>query len=272
MRIAAAVSLLGLCSCTSLSMAEPQIHVSPYLAIYQLRGKASVQSESAPGQPPQDNPPQTMRTFGQDHHREDVGVRVDIGDGFAGFRVDYYRLDMGTADTGLLGADWGRLQSGDVVRMTADMDELRIGYAEQLLKVETEYREQPLVFRLAAGGVFAQRSLTLRASTDDGARQQRVEIEGDVLYPAVRARLSWRAVALDVEYEVAPDELVLGGDWDGLQQDVEARLSYRLPQRDVTIFGGYRYTEFPAVGDANGFRYDADLRLDGFQLGVVLTF
>ncbi|MBL9077331.1 MAG: hypothetical protein JNL08_07505 [Planctomycetes bacterium] len=271
MRTAAALSLLGLCSCTSLTMAEPQIHVSPYLAVYQLRGTSSVQSEPSPGLV-QDNRSQPMRTFGQDHHREDVGVRVDIGDGFGGFRADYYRLDMGTGGSGALDADWGRLLAGDVVRMTADMDEVRVGYEEPLLDLETDFRDHPLRLRCAIGAVVAHRELNLRAATVDGVRQQRLELEGDVAYPAVRARLSWREVSLDVDYAAAPDAFVLGGDWDGMQQDLEVRLAYTLPMRDVTFFGGYRYSEFPATGDANGFRYDADLRLDGYQFGLVLTF
>lgn len=271
MRTAAAASLLGLCSCTSLTMAEPQIHVSPYLAVYELRGKVALQSETSPGGPIEDNEPQAMRTFGQDHHREDVGVRVDIGDGFAGFRVDYYRLDMGTADDGVLTDDWGRLPAGDTVAASAVMDELRVGYLERLFSFETEYRDQPLKFAVAGGAVLAHRDLSLRARSGGGA-SQRIDIDGYVAYPALRARLGWREVALDVEYALAPGDFVLGGDFDDLQQDFEARLAYTLPMRDVTFFGGYRYSELPAVGTANGFRYDSDLRIAGFQFGVVLTF
>ncbi|MBX3462183.1 MAG: hypothetical protein KF830_03355 [Planctomycetes bacterium] len=270
MRIAAAVGLLGLCSCTSLTMAEPQIHVSPYLAVYQLRGKTGMQSRPTPSDPLEDNAPQSLRTFGLDHYKEDVGVRVEIGDGFGGVRFDYYRLDMGTTKSGVLGDDYGALQAGDDVRMKADMDELRASYLEPLFDLETEYRNQPLKFRFAAGAVLAYRDLNLRASTVDGARSQRTQIEGNVVYPAIRARLTWRDVALDIDYAVSPD-LALGGDFEGLQQDFEARLSYRLPLRDITLFGGYRYSELVAEGTQGEFRYDADLRLDGFQFGVVLT-
>jgi hypothetical protein len=271
MRTAAIAGLLCLGSCTSLTMAEPEILVSPYLAVYQLRGDVGMQSQPTPGGPLQENAPQTMRTFGQDHHREDVGVRVDIGDRFGGFRLDYYRLDMGTGETGTLGADYGNLLAGDVVSMTATMDEFRIGYLEPLFAVETEYRDQPLKFRVAGGAVLAHRSLSLQARDDAGTRSQRTEIDGDVVYPAVRAQVSWRDFALDVDYAVSP-ELTLGGDFDGLQQDFEARLSYTLPMRDVTFFGGYRYSELPAKGSEGGLRYDADLVIDGFQFGLVLTF
>lgn len=271
MRTAAALCVLSLGSCTSLTMAEPQILVSPYLAVYQLRGDIGMQSQPTPGGPLQDNPQQSLRTLGQNHHHEDVGVRVDIGDGFGGFRIDYYRLDMGSAHPDALTADFGSLSTTDVVATRVTMDELRLGYLEPLLDLETEYRDHPLTLHFAAGAVLAHRSMDLRVRTDDGLRTQPVQVRGDVVYPAVRARVGWRDVALDVEYAASPG-LTLGGDFEGLQQDLEARLSYTLPMRDVTFFGGFRYSELPAEGSAGGLRYDADLVLDGFQFGLVLTF
>ncbi len=261
-----------LAGCTSTILAEPALHVSPYLAIYELRGKASLQSGGVnPGDPLIDNPPQKMRTFGQDRFDEDVGVRVDLGDGFAGLRADYYKLDMNTSRNGVLDSDWGRLLENDEVRIRADMDELRIGWLEPFTDLRTEYRDAPLRVQLAAGGVFAYRQMNLRGRTDDGMRTQNVVIQGDVLYAAVRARVGWRDVELDVDYAISP-EVVLSGDYDGVLQDVEARLSYRLPQRDIRLFAGFRYSELPSQGTANGFRYDADLVLDGLQLGFLVTF
>lgn len=271
MRTAATLGLLGLGSCTSLTMAEPRVLVSPYLAVYQLRGDVGMQSQPVANGPLQENATQPARTFGQDRHHEDIGVRVDIGDGFGGLRLDYYRLDMGTAHAGALTADFGNLLAGDVVGMRATMDEVRLGYLEPLLELATEYREQPLKFRFAAGGVLTHRSANLRTRTIDQQRSQATDIDGDVVGPAVRAQVSWRDFAIDLDYMVSP-ELVLGGDFDGLQQDFEVRLGYTLPLRDVTFFGGYRYSEFPAKGSTGGFRYDADLRLDGFQFGLVLVF
>ncbi len=271
MRTAATIGLLCLGSCTSLTMAEPQVLVSPYLAVYQLRGSLGMQSQPAANGPLQNNAPQTARTLGQDHHHEDIGVRVDIGDGFGGFRLDYYMMDMGSAHPGALTADFGRLFATDVVTLQAKMDDLRLGYLEPLFDLETEYREQPLKFRFAAGGVLAHRSMKLRVRTDDTLRTQNASVDGDVVCPAVRAEVSWHDVALDLDYAISPD-LALGGDYGGTQQDFEARLSYRIPMRDVTFFGGYRYSEFPAKGSADGFGYDADLKLDGFQFGLVLTF
>jgi hypothetical protein len=265
----AAAALLAACSTTTL--AEPRILVSPYLTLYQLRGDIGMQSQPLAGNPLQDNAAQSLRSFGQDHHREDVGVRVDVGDGFAGLRADYHRLDMNTSKGGALGADWGRLLAGDVVRMRAEMDELRVGYLEPFATVRSTWREQPLTFRLAAGGVFTHRAMELRARTEDGVRTQNVEIDGDALSAAARFRAGWRDWAFDVDYAISP-ELVLGGDLDGVLQDLELRLQYTLPLHDVTFFGGYRLSTFEADGDANGFRYGADLTIDGFQFGLSVTF
>ncbi len=267
----APIAVVLLAACSTTTFAEPRILVSPYLALYQLRGDVGMQSQPVPGGPLQDNAPQPLRTFGQDHHREDIGVRADIGDGFAGLRIDYYRLDQNTSKSGALGADWGRLLATDVVRMRAEMDELRIGLLEPITTVRATWRERPLTLRLAGGGVFAYRAMELRARTEDGVRTQNAEIDGDVLSLAARFRAGWRDWAFDVDYAISP-EIVLGGDFDGVLQDLELRLGYTMPLHDVTFFGGYRLSTLEARGHADGFRYDADLTIDGFQLGVSVTF
>ena len=58
------------------------------------------------------------------------------------------------------------------------------------------------------------------------------------LQGAVRARAAWQNLSLDLDYAVAPEDLVLGGDIEGLSQDFEAMVSYELPQRDVRVFAG----------------------------------
>ena len=128
--LVAVVTASLLSSCTATLLFQPQVLVSPYYTKYQLRGATAVQSDPGGGNPPVDNPPQTMRTFGQDHHRDDYGVRADVGDGFAGLRVDYFHLDQDSASPGTLenGGAWGALQPNDVVRMHAEMNEVRLGF------------------------------------------------------------------------------------------------------------------------------------------------
>jgi hypothetical protein len=270
MRVLAALALAVFAGCSSTTFAEPRILVSPYLALYQLRGDASMQSEPTPGNV-QDNPPQSMRTFGHERHKEDVGVRADIGDGFAGVRVDWCQLDMNTSHTGVLDADWGSLRTGDTVRAKVAMDELRVGWLESLGTVRSTWRDQPLTVRIAGGGVLAHRDLDVRARTDAGRRAQNREIEGDTVYAAVRLRASWRDYALDLDYAISP-ELELRGDFDGVLQDLELRGSWTMPLHDVTFFAGYRLSTLEGQGDANGFAYSADFTLDGFLLGLSVTF
>ena len=256
-------------------MNEPQLLVSPYLAVYQLRGDISLQSEPSPGVI-QDNAPTSMRTFGQDHYREDIGVRIDFGDGFGGLRIDYYQLDQNTTDSGVLTADYGALPAGDVVRMNVDMDEVRIGYLEPLYRLKTMWHDRPFALSCAGGVVFAHREMDLRAASLVSARQQKVEIEGDVVYPAVRVSIGWRDFGFDADYAISPD-LSLGGDFAGTLQDLELRATYALPLRnpstcDVKFFGGWRYSTLPAEGTEGNLAFDSDLVLDGFQLGVTVTF
>ncbi|MFY9344074.1 MAG: hypothetical protein WAT39_16410 [Planctomycetota bacterium] len=257
--------------CTSTVFAEPRILVSPYFTNYQVRGEVAVQSQQGLLGPIVDNAPQPLRSFGQDHYRDDIGVRADIGDGFGGVRFDWFKLDQNSARPNVLGDDWGNLLATDLVRMQVEMDELRIGYVEPLATVRTTWRNQPLVLRGGLGGTFVWRDLVLRARTDDGVRAQNVGIDGEIVAIAGRFRASWRDFAFDADYEVSP-QIVIGGDFEGLLQDLELRASWTMTQHDVTFFAGYRLSTFAAAGSAGGFAYDADLTIDGFQAGVSVVF
>lgn len=264
--IGAAVILAG-CN-TFPVMADPRIAVSPYLSEYRLLGNVAIQND--PGTGPENNAAQSLRTFGFGSHEDDVGVRADIGDGFAGLRLDYYRLTMNTARTGVLTDDFGALVSGDIVGMAATMDEFRLGWTESILGEKFTFRGQPLQLRLAIGGVYAHRDLAMHMRSDDGLRRQDVHNGGDAFYPKVHFRADLRHVALDLEYAIAPG--LVTGDFDGTQQDFEARLSYSVPFQDVTLFAGYRYSELSAKGDEGGLAFDSDLELSGYQFGLLVTF
>lgn len=267
--LVALVPLLG--SCTATLLYEPRILVSPYLALNQVRGSVAAQSDPGGGAPVQNNTAQSMRTFGQDHHDEDIGVRADVGDGFGGLRLDYYRMDIFTSHPGTLTDDWGALVQGDSVRMKVEMDEVRVGYLEPLFETKVTFREQPISFLGAAGGVLAHRNMRLRGQTDDGTRRQSFNVDGDVIYAAIRGRASWQNVAFDLDYALSPD-LTIGGDFRGMQQDMEVRASYTLPLRDVTFFVGYRYSDIEAKGNGGNLAYDADLKIDGYQIGITVSF
>ena len=275
--LALLLATLILCGCASTALADPVIHVSPYLAIYELRGKSGMQSVTGGGPGGtspilQNNATQAMRRFGQDRSRDDVGIRADIGDGFGGIRAEYYRLDMNTTRSGTLEEDWGQLRAGDEVNIYAEMDELRVGFIEPLSEVLTEYRDDELRLKFGAGGLFATRQMSLHGKESSNTRTQNLEINGDLIYLALRAQATWRDFSFDVDYAIAPELLALSGDFEDLTHDFEARISYQMPQRDMTIFAGVRYSEFAASGTTDGYGYKSDLTIDGFQLGVSATF
>lgn len=255
--------------CSATVFYEPKLQVAPYLAVYQLRGDAAVQTRS--GGTVQNNAPQSLRTFGQDHFREDFGIRADLGDGFGGLRLDYYRLDMDTTRSGELAAGWGRLQAGDAVAMRATMDEFRLGYVEPLWTSKFMVRDRPLEIRLGAGGHLARRDLTLRARATDGSRSQNLHVDGDLVYGQARARVSWQRVQFDLDYAISPD-LAIRGDFGRLQQDLEVRIGYTIPMREITVFAGYRFCDLDGSGREGSVGYRADLQLEGFQFGMALTF
>jgi hypothetical protein len=146
-----------------------------------------------------------------------------------------------------------------------------LGWLEPILTARTNYREQPLVVKVAAGAQLAHRDLTYGASTLDGARSQKVDIDGDIAFAALRVRATWRSFGVEGDYAISPG-LALGGDYENLQQDLEMRVTYNLPLYDVTFFAGFRYSQLQAEGRVDGFGYDADLSIDGYQFGVTLVF
>ena len=80
-------------------------------------------------------------------------------------------------------------------------------------------------------------------------------------------------VVTSFEFKLHPHRrTVVGGDIEGLSQDFEAMVSYELPQRDVRVFAGWRYSEFSAAGSEGPYRFENDLVIDGLQLGVLVTF
>lgn len=259
-------------SCTSTVLNEPIVHASPYLALYQLRGDTSLQSTTGQPGAPQDNDSVSMDTFGHGRSREDVGLRLDVGDGFGGLRADYYKLDMDTSRSGVLANDWGQLRAGESVNLFAEMDELRLGYVEPLLDARTDWRDEELRLRLGAGGVLAIRDMNLRARETSNTRRQSVTFRGDVAYLALRAHAAWQDVELDLDYAIAPESFAFGGDIEGVAQDLEARVSYRLPQGDMRFFAGYRLSEFSATADVDGLLAQSDLEINGLQLGFTVTF
>jgi len=264
----AAVAVLAACGLPK--TVSPRLVVSPYYAAYQLRGKLGMQSPSASG--PVDNNPQTLRNLGQDHYEDDYGIRVDVGDGMTGLRAEWYRAGMNPTSAGVLDDDFGHLLANDVVQSTVRMNEYRIGYLQQVWEAHGALYERPLDLALAAGGILAHRDLEMEVHTTDLARHQNIDISDDgVVYGALRFRAAWQSLAFVLEYAISPD-LSFGGEFQGTQQDFEARLTYMVPFQDIGLFVGYRYSTMSVEGVEGGLGFDGNLKLDGIQLGVTVSF
>jgi hypothetical protein len=261
--------VLALASCGSFPTPnDPRVHLSPYFAKYRLRGDVAMQNN--PGTGPENNASQSIDSLGQGHHGDDVGLRADIGDGFSGIRIEYYRLDLGPSGSGALSDELGALQTGDVAAAEPRMDEWRLGWSQSVLDGQVAWRGNPVRVQGAAGATWANRDMDLDIRTTDGLRSQNVDLGGDAFYGTALVRATMRQVSLDVSYSLCP--WLQSGDWDGLAHDFETRLSYAVPFQDVTLFAGYRWSTFQGEGTRGGLRHEADFVLDGFQLGVTVTF
>jgi hypothetical protein len=260
------VALLA-AACTT-TFAEPRYQLSPYVAVHRLRGDAGAATPGVGGGPATANAPQPLSRFGQGDRGDDLSWRFDVGDGFAGVRVDWYRLDLDGDGGSPLDGGYGAFAAGETATLRARMEEFRVGYVDTVATTRIDLQGRPLTLRAGAGGVFASRDLSLTARrTTDGANE-RSSFDGENLYAAVRLGARWRDFALDAEYALSPD-LALGGDVDGVLHDVELRAAWTLPYYDVTLFAGWRLATIDA--STSGGR-SADLTLDGWLLGVAVSF
>lgn len=259
------VALLA-AACTT-TFAEPRYQLSPYVAVHRLRGDAGAATPGVGGGPATANAEQPLSRFGQGDRDDDLSWRFDVGDGFAGVRVDWYRLGLDGEGGSPLDGGYGAFAAGDVATMRARMDEFRVGYVESVATTRVQLRDRPLVLRAGAGGVFASRDLSLTARRATDGATERSSFDGENLYAALRLGARWRDFALDAEYAFSPC-LAIGGDVDGLLHDVELRAAWTLPYYDVTLFAGWRLATIDA--SAGGGR-SADLTLDGWLLGVSVS-
>jgi hypothetical protein len=259
------VALLA-AACTT-TFAEPRYQLSPYVALHRVRGDAGAATPGVGGGPATANAPQPLSRLGQGERDDDLCWRLDVGDGFAGVRVDWYRMSLDGDDGSPLGDGYGAFAAGDVATMRVRMEELRVGYVESIATARLKLQDRPLALRAGLGGVLASRDLSLTAQRAADGAAERSTFDGENLYAALRLGARWRDFALDAEYALSPD-LALGGDVGGLLHDLELRAAWTLPYYDVTLFAGWRLATIDASADARS----ADLTLDGWLLGVSVSF
>ncbi|GAB4138344.1 MAG: hypothetical protein Fur0037_04020 [Planctomycetota bacterium] len=273
--LAIAFALIWISGCSPLpTLAEPRIQIAPYLSEYKLRGKTAMDTFDPAVPSLTRNAQAELTDFGVGDHEDDFGIRGDIGNGFAGLRVDYYRMSASTSRRGTLPDGWGSLEADDLAGMSTTMDEFRVGYAHELVTAEFDAGDlENIGLRLAPGVVLAHRSMSLRAYEETKTRAQALHAaDAGVVYPSLRARLSFRNFALDAEYAISPGGFDFGGDFRGLKQDFETRLSYEFEMHDVEMFVGFRRSEFEINGLEGDQNFSGDFVLDGVQVGIRVGF
>ena len=272
MRALSTLALLLAASCSSTTFAEPRFQLSPYVAVHRLTGDASAATPgSGGGGAATNNAAQPLSAFGQGDRDQDLCYRFDVGDGFAGVRVDWYRLGIAGDPGSPLDDGYGAYAAGDEASMRAAMDEWRLGYVETFATKRTKLWDRPLALHAGAGGVFASRDLSLTARRSGDGLVERSSFDGENLYAALRLGARWQGVSLDAEYALCPD-VAVAGDVDGWLHDLELRAAWAMPYVDVTLFAGWRLATLEAATTSAGARRTADLQLDGWLLGVSVSF
>lgn len=245
---------------------RPHVDAGAYLALYELRGRARMNSRV--GGEVQCNPGMELKEFGVGERDDDVGGFLTVGDGFSGFELHYFKLKMKDTDPGTLGLPFGVLAAGETVTTAVEMDEWRVRYVAKLFE-HTFARGARIAFGL--GAALAHRDLEFFPKRVTGEGQILTAKDDGVPYLGARARASHGPLSLNLDWAYN-DGVDFGGDFEGRMQDIELLARYEFVRQDVTLFAGYRYSELPARGHEDDLEYRADLRLQGIQLGLQLRF
>ena len=265
------IGLLSLASCAAIpGLEDPSLTLIPAVTLLDIEGDTSMQSPS--GLAPANNSTFSLRDLGVGERSSEVGGAVRMGDGFAGVDLLYLNIDNSSARSGTLPDDWGNLQSGDVVSTRVEGNEFRLRYIAQMYEHTLPTDDEDLVLHAGAGGVLAHRELKFQATAAGGSRTQVAAAKDNgVLYLAGRGRLTYGGLGLIADLAVSP-YLNLGGDFEGAMWDLELMATYTLEDQDLTAYVGWRRAEMPASGSDGGFHYDLDLTMDGYFLGLEITF
>ena len=258
--------LLASCS-TWPGLDRPQVDAGGYLALYQLRGRARMNSDV--GGTIQQNPGMEMKVFGVGDRDDDVGGYITVGDGFSGFDFNYLKLTMQDTSPGVLESDFGSLPAGTTVITAVDMDEWRGRYIAKVFEQTIQGRAR---VAFGVGAALAHRDLKFFPKQQSTGVGQILTAKDDgVPYLAARLRGTYGPISINLDWTY-DDGIDFGGDFEGRMQDIELLGRYEFVRQDVTLFAGYRYTELPAKGHEGDLEYRADLRLEGLLVGMQLRF
>lgn len=238
---------------------EPRITLVPQVALLEFRGDSKLGVGASPVR---------LAQLGLGDRDEDYGGMVRVGDGFSGFDFAVQHIENKSADTGVLTAPWGNLPGGATVRTQVDGLELRLRYIAGIFDWESD---EGIRIEAGAGATAGYREYSFKAD-DFGSNAQRLDIQDEGMpYIASRARVSYLGVGFQADYAINPD-LNLGGDIEGLTQDLELTLSYHFEDQDLKVLAGYRRSWVEADGFEGTSPYELDLTVDGYVFGLELTF
>ena len=266
MRISAVALLLGVGGCSFLpGLEEPELTIAPQLVLLEVRGTTNMLSATQTGP----FGPMPLTDFGVGDRDADYGGSLRLGDGFSGVELGFTRLENKSSDEGLLTNDWGNLLAGDTVKSQLDGLEIRLRYLAGLFDHELD---NGVRIQLGAGAAVGYRGYTFKSFDINGVRRQEIDIQDDGMpYAAARGRVSYLGFGAQVDYGINPD-VPLGGDFDGLTQDLELLATYTFEDQNITAHAGYRRTWLEADGREGPLWYEIDLTIDGYVLGLEFTF
>lgn len=263
--------LLLLASCGLPGLDSPQYRLTPEFTLYQLSGKAKMQSATSGGAPV-DNAAMPAREFGQDQRDAgDWGGTLSIGEGVSTVDVSYLHVDIdGGTTRGFLSQGFGALQAGDKVFSTLRGSDLRIGYHGRVFEHEWKSGAK---LEVAPGLVFAHRELAFRVRETAVSRTQRINFEDDLTpYLSARVRAGYKLFAAQLDYSIDPG-IHFGGSYEDVMQDVALSLRYAaLPDQDIELIAGWRRFDLKASGSSEGQRWETDWALDGFFFALAIGF
>ncbi|MCA8941260.1 MAG: hypothetical protein KDB80_01765 [Planctomycetes bacterium] len=268
---ASIVSALALCAagCSSLPGLDfPTLTVRPQYHLMRLRGEIAMQSAPMNTLPASDNPAIPVNEFGQTKRDDDYGGVLAYGDGFSGLEFGYLNIDMDTTDRGTLSQDFGELDAGTIVTSKFTLEQFQISYVGQVYEYESD---SDWMLRLGVGAKLTHRDGKISVVEDGTDMNQIATFTDDgVPYALARARVDHGPFSVTGDY--AYTATTFGGDFDGSMSDYSVYVGYQLEDQDLRIFGGYRWIEMPVSGIENPWKYDADLKLEGYVLGVEFGF
>ncbi len=217
----------------------------------------------------QDNAAVDIQDLGVGARDDDVGGTLSVGDGFSGFDLAYQKITMLHVDPTIVTTPFGALAPGDEIQTEIDMDEIRARYVGKAYELKLKNK---LEFAFGVGGALVHRELKLAARRIADGTGQIIEIKDDgVPYLAGRARATYGPASLQLDW-AHNFGLDFGGDFDGDLQDVELTARYAFPLQNVSVFGGWRRSDFPAGGHVGPLDWAASLVLDGLFVGAQMRF